>query len=58
MRKLLALALVVLLSMTMVLAVVGCGQQSSQESTMEASPEPMMGDTLMGDTLMSDTMPH
>jgi hypothetical protein len=57
MRKLLALALVVLLSMTMVLAVVGCGQQT-QESTMEASPEPMMGDTLISDTLISDTLPR
>jgi hypothetical protein len=56
MRKLLALALVALLSLTVVLAVVGCGQQATENVTQEA-PEPMMGDT-MADTMMSDTMPH
>jgi hypothetical protein len=46
MRKFVALALVALLSLSLALAVVGCGnKQSSESATPEASPMTMGSDT-------------
>ena len=59
MRKFVALALVALLSLTMALALVGCGnkQGSEPEASPMASPETSMMDSssMMPDTGMADT---
>ena len=67
MRKLFALAMVAVLSLTIALAAVGCGQKSSETTTTESTPpaeQTMPADTGMGaaDTSMShmgmDTTMH
>ena len=52
MRKFVALALVALLSLSLALAVVGCGNKSQESATPEASPMTMGQDT---SSMMSDT---
>ena len=53
MRKFVALALVALLSLSLALAIMGCGNKQTQESaTPEASPTTMGQDT---SSMMSDT---
>ncbi len=58
MRKYFALALVGLVSMTMVLAAVGCGKKA--EESAPATEQPAMQDTssMMSDSAMADTSMH
>lgn len=63
MRKFFATTLVALVALTMVLAAVGCGQQSEQSSTTETTPATEMPATMdtssmMADTSMADTTHH
>jgi len=63
MRKFVALALVALLSLTMAIAVVGCGSKEQEASQPEASPMSesgsMMDSSAMMDTsAMADTSMH
>lgn len=64
MRKILALAMVALLAMTVAFAAVGCGQKtdtSTTETTTPSSETPMDTSMMMPDTsaMLSDTtMPH
>ena len=60
MRKFFALTLVALVSLTMVLAAVGCGQKADESSTTttttttttETETTPVMSDSAMADTSM------
>ena len=56
MRKLFALAMVAVLSLTIALAVMGCGQKT--ETTTETTTTPMETSTMPADSgaMMSDTM--
>lgn len=54
MRKFVALALVALLSLTMAIAVVGCGGQK-EASTPEASPMSESGSMMDSSSMMPDT---
>jgi len=59
MRKFIASTLVALVSLTMVLAAVGCGQKAEQpaQESAPAMEQPMMQDTsaMMSDSMMADT---
>ena len=63
MRKMLALAMMALLALTIAFALLGCGKKSEDEtSTTETTPpvETSMPDTgaMMGDTTVMDTLHH
>ena len=58
MRKFVALALVALLSLSLALAIMGCGNKQQESATPEASPMSQMQDTssMHADTsAMADT---
>jgi hypothetical protein len=58
-RKSIALTWVALLALTMALAALGCGGQTTEETSTETTTETTMppDTTMMPDTLV-DTMPH
>lgn len=63
MRKILALAMVALLALSVAFAIVGCGQKSQEttttdQSTMPPPETPMDTSTMMPDTMVSDTTVH
>ena len=60
MRKLIALGFVAVLAMSLAVALMGCGQKSSQSSTETAPPAgtTMAPDTGMGGMSADTTMSH
>jgi hypothetical protein len=61
MRKFFALCLIALLSLTLALALVSCGQKAEQPAQNESAPadQSMMADTsTMHDSMMVDTSTH
>lgn len=59
MRKILALAMVAMLSLAVALAAIGCGQKEESTTTTEQTPPPvetgMDTSSMMPDTMASDT---